>query len=55
MFKSRKVILFLITMMVVVAMTILDKDTAAIVALYGTYCAGNIGSKISGKLDRHEQ
>ena len=53
--KSRKVILFLITMIAVVILSIFNKDTAAIVALYGTYCAGNVGAKFSGKLDRHEQ
>lgn len=42
-------------MVAVVVMTILNKDTTAIVALYGTYCAGNVGAKFSGKLDRNEQ
>lgn len=42
-------------MVAVVTMAIFNKDTAAIVALYGTYCAGNVGAKFSGKLERHEQ
>ena len=52
--KSRKVILFFITMAAVVALSILNKDTAAIVALYGTYCAGNVGAKFSGNIKRTE-
>ena len=53
--KNRKVILFFITMAAVVALSILNKDTAAIVALYGTYCAGNVGAKFSGNINRTEK
>lgn len=42
-------------MIAVVVLAIFNKDTAAIVALYGTYCAGNVGAKFSGQLNRHEQ
>jgi hypothetical protein len=53
--KSRKVILFIITLIAVIVLAILAKDTAAIVALYGTYCAGNVGAKFSGNLYRNEK
>ncbi len=53
--KSRKVILFIITMVATIALSIFDKDTTAIIALYGTYCAGNVGAKFSGKLYRNEE
>lgn len=53
--KSRKVVLFIITMAVVIALSILQKDTAAIVALYGTYCAGNVGAKFSSTVNRLER
>lgn len=52
--KSRKVILFIITLIAVIVLAILAKDTAAIVALYGTYCAGNVGAKFSGNIHRYE-
>ena len=52
--KSRKVVLFIITMAAVVTLSILGKDTAAIVALYGTYCAGNVGAKFSSQINRQE-
>lgn len=52
--KNRKVILFIVTLVVILVMSILNKDTASIVALYGTYCAGNVGAKFSGQLNRHE-
>ena len=53
--KNRKVILFIVTLVVILVMSILNKDTASIVALYGTYCAGNVGAKFSGKLYRNEE
>lgn len=53
--KSRKVTLFIMTLIAVIVLAILAKDTAAIVALYGTYCAGNVGAKFSGKLYRDEK
>lgn len=53
--KSRKVILFFITMTAVVVLSIMNKDTAAIVALYGTYCAGNVGAKFSNNINRIEK
>ena len=52
--KNRKVILFIVTLVAILVMSILNKDTASIVALYGTYCAGNIGAKFSGQLNRQE-
>jgi len=52
--KSRKVILFIVTLIAVIVLAILSKDTTAIVALYGTYCAGNVGAKFSGQVHRYE-
>ena len=54
MVKNRKVILFIITLIAVIVLAILAKDTAAIVALYGTYCAGNVGAKFSSNVHRIE-
>lgn len=52
--RSRKVVLFLITLAAVIALALISKDTAAIVALYGTYCAGNVGAKFSSNVNRLE-
>lgn len=52
--KNRKVWLFIVTLVIVGVMSFFDKDTAAIVALYGTYCAGNVGSHFSNTLSRKE-
>lgn len=54
MFKSRKVILFLITLAVTVVLSILDKDTASIITLFGVYCCGNVGAKFSNTTNRSE-
>lgn len=51
---GRKAILFLVVLVVLVVLSILNKDTAAIVALYGTYCAGNVGTHFSSNLNRSE-
>lgn len=53
--KSRKVILFIVTLVATIALSIFNKDTAAIIALYGTYCAGNVGAKFSGNIYRSEE
>ena len=42
-------------MAAVVVLSIMNKDTAAIVGLYGTYCAGNVGAKFSGNINRAEK
>lgn len=52
--KNRKVWLFIVTLVIVGVMSFFDKDTAAVVALYGTYCAGNVGSHFSNTLSRKE-
>lgn len=49
---GRKVILFLVVLIVLVVLSIMQKDTASIVALYGTYCAGNVGTHFSSSLNR---
>jgi nitrate/nitrite transporter NarK len=54
MFKSRKVILFLITLIVVVLLSFFDKDTASIITLFGVYCCGNVGAKFSNSMNRSE-
>lgn len=52
--KSRKVILFIVTLVTIIVLSILGKDTASIVALYGTYCAGNVGAKFGTHINRLE-
>lgn len=54
MIKNRKFILFLVTLAAVVTLSIFDKDTAAIVTLYGVYACGNIGAKVTTNLNRQE-
>lgn len=52
--KSRKVILFIVTLIAVIVLAILSKDSAAVVTLYGIYCTGNVGAKFSGQVHRYE-
>lgn len=54
MFKSRKVILFLITLAVTVALSFFNKDTTSIITLFGVYCCGNVGAKFSTMSTRKE-
>lgn len=51
---GRKVWLFLLTLVVVGVLSFFNKDTASIVALFGTYCAGNVGSHFSNSINRSE-
>lgn len=51
---GRKACLFILVLIVLVVLSILDKDSAAIVALYGTYCAGNVGTHFSSSISRRE-
>lgn len=51
---GRKVWLFLLTLVVVGVLSFFNKDTASIVALFGTYCAGNVGSHFSNSIKRSE-
>ena len=54
MIKNRKVILFFVALVAVVVLSILNKDTAAVVTLYGVYACGNVGAKVSANLKRNE-
>lgn len=54
MLKSRKVLLFLITLAVTVLLSFFDKDTASIITLFGVYCCGNVGAKFSTNMKRGE-
>lgn len=45
MLKSRKVVLFLISMILVATLAYFNKDYAGIVTLYGLYCTGNVAQK----------
>lgn len=54
MFKSRKLVLFLITLAAVITLSFFSKDTAAVVTLYGAYCCGNVGAKFSSTMQRKE-
>lgn len=49
--KNRKVILFFVTLVVVGVLAYFEKDTAAVVSLFGLYCAGNVGSKAVTHVD----
>lgn len=51
---GRKVGLFIVTLAIVTVLSYFNKDTAAVVALFGTYCAGNVGSHFSNTLRRSE-
>lgn len=52
---GRKALLFMLVLIVLTVLSIIGKDTAAIVALYGTYCAGNVGTHFSSNLTRKEE
>jgi len=45
--KNRKIITFIISIIGICVCELLGKDPGAIVALYGVYCAGNVGSKFA--------
>ena len=55
MIKNRKFILFLVALAAVVVLSIFNKDTAAIVTLYGVYACGNVGAKATSNLTRTEK
>jgi hypothetical protein len=44
---GRKFWLFLISMVVAAILAFCGKDATQIVALFGVYCAGNVGAKLS--------
>jgi MFS-type transporter involved in bile tolerance (Atg22 family) len=44
---GRKFWLFIITMIIITLLSFFNKDSTQIVALFGVYCAGNVGSKFS--------
>ena len=52
---NRKMIAFLITLVACIALSVLGKDTTGAVAVFATYCAGNVGAKITGRLSNAEQ
>ena len=54
MIKNRKFILFLVALAAVIVLSILNKDTATVVTLYGVYACGNVGAKVSANLKRNE-
>lgn len=54
MIKNRKFILFLVALVAIIVLSILNKDTAAVVTLYGVYACGNVGAKFSTNIQRHE-
>ena len=54
MIKNRKFILFLVSLVAIVVLSILNKDTATVVTLYGVYACGNVGAKVSANLKRNE-
>lgn len=47
--KNRKIITFIISIAGICACVFFGKDPNAIVALYGVYCCGNVGSKFAYK------
>lgn len=52
--KSRKIILFIISLVAVLVLSFLSKDYAGIVTLYAIYCTGNVTQKFSNKKDMPE-
>lgn len=54
MIKNRKFILFLVALAAIIVLSILNKDTATVVTLYGVYACGNVGAKVSANLKRNE-
>ena len=53
--KNRKFWLFLISLASIIVLSILGKDAAAIITLYGVYCTGNVASKFSVTTTRKEE
>ena len=54
MVKNRKLLLFLISLVVVAVLSFFGKETAAVITLYGVYCTGNVASKFSVTTTRKE-
>lgn len=54
MMKNRKFWLFLIALVVVTVLSILDRDTASVITLFGVYCTGNVASKFTVNTTRKE-
>lgn len=52
---NRKLWLFLLSLVVVALLSFFEKDTAAIITLYGVYCTGNVASKFSVTTTRKEE
>lgn len=53
--KSRKIVLFIISLIAIGICTFFGKDASMIVALYGVYCCGNVGSKFAYKNSNNSQ
>lgn len=51
---SRKAALFIVSLIAVVVLSVLSRDTTAVVTLFGVYCCGNVGAKFSGAIRREE-
>lgn len=47
MLKYRKFFLFLISLAAVIVLSVLGKETSAVIGLFSVYCAGNVASKFS--------
>lgn len=47
MLKNRKFWLFLISLASIIVLSILGKETSAIIGLFSVYCVGNVGSKFA--------
>ena len=55
MIKNRKLLLFLISLVVVAVLSFFGKETAGIITLYGVDCTGNVASKFSVTTTRKEE
>lgn len=51
-FKSRKVILFIISMIAVILLAVFKQDYQGVIALYVAYCTGNVATKVAHKDSR---
>lgn len=54
MLKNRKFWLFLVALVVVTLLSFFDKDTTAIITLYGVFCTGNVAAKVAVNTTRKE-
>lgn len=51
---NRKFWMFLVSLVIITLLSFFDKDTAAVITLYGVFCTGNVAAKVAVNTTRKE-